>query len=255
MSPNLEEEYFVFYGDLLGIGNLFRNDRCDIEKGYNIIESFKSILHDNWFKKLKEDGHNIPQTEFFSDSVLVYSPLNGDENLDRVQHTLAGLVMAFTKVLAPEQSDDFKEPFTFRGAIEIGEARQIGTGKTRGLIGPAIQNAYYLENKIAKYPRIVIGPKLVNKIQDEPNIKKWISKDMDGIWQLNIFCKAHAELLANLGMDIKGFFTKIGKNINKQYDIYERQDKLEFASKWGYLLQYLRQSDIGEKYLKEFFCG
>ena len=78
-----------------------------------------------------------------------------------------------------------------RAGIEYGIGCEFVPGE---LYGPVLQKAYYLESKVANYPRIVIGPSFAdllnidNKSKNEVGIDgsiydkhdSWIGTDSDG---------------------------------------------------------------------------
>jgi len=79
----------------------------------------------------------------------------------------------------------------FRGILTRG-------GITSGLLyhnsqvvlGRGLIDAYYLESKLAKYPRIVISEDIVSNIFSLPinsGIQDFIKRDFDGLWHLELF--------------------------------------------------------------------
>lgn len=89
----------------------------------------------------------------FSDSFVTSVPLRNDGgDLVRVVTVFSALSAAAVVMLTSLAS---KHPL--RGGIDVGLATEIGPGE---IYGTALERAYLLESKIAKYPRIVIGDEL-----------------------------------------------------------------------------------------------
>ncbi len=240
----LKDDYVFCYLDILGLKQAFKDDP---EKAYDYLIRFR----ENFLKWFGHDNSPWPkpEMEFFSDTIIIYTKYDADIFDNLIDPILASVVCAFTNAI---QYD-----FTFRGSITIGKAKKLADedGDCTGIVGPVFEEVYLLESQLAIYPRIVLGKKLRDKIQSS-TAKKWINTDMDGIDQIDIFCRAHSELLSKMndGNDrkTKDFITEIAKKIEDKYDEHSNKntpESLKISSKWGYLLQYLRQSYIGEVYL------
>jgi hypothetical protein len=89
----------------------------------------------------------------FSDSFVTSVPLRNDTgDLVRIVTVFSALSAAAVVMLTSLAS---KHPL--RGGIEVGLATEIGPGE---IYGTALESAYLLECRVAKYPRIVIGDEL-----------------------------------------------------------------------------------------------
>jgi hypothetical protein len=93
----------------------------------------------------------------WSDGVVVYTALGGPNEpraTDSVHSlfTFAAAMLIFG--LAAESP--------LRGGIEISWGVELYEGE---LYGPAVANAYLLESETAKYPRIVVGPRVLTYLQ------------------------------------------------------------------------------------------
>jgi hypothetical protein len=89
----------------------------------------------------------------FSDSFVTSVPLrNDDGDLRRVVIVFSALSSAAVVMLT-----SFASKHSLRGGIDVGLATEIGPGE---IYGTALERAYLLECKVAKYPRIVIGDEL-----------------------------------------------------------------------------------------------
>lgn len=127
----------------------------------------------------------------FSDTIVVYSPLKNQYGYLNV-----GGVCGFIWVCGTLMLSALFQRIVFRGAIDIGMA---GCFPKADLYGPALAKAHFLESKVAKYPRIVVGPSLLDYLQfhvDGPDTDgparanhvmaakclRMLSEDSDGSW-------------------------------------------------------------------------
>ena len=92
-------------------------------------------------------------TQLFFDSVIVYSPLFGDSGSVTtigVHGIIISGAMSMLLSLAKRKP--------LRGGMDIGVCTEIGDGD---IYGPAVVKAHDLEEKVADYPRIVVGHDLI----------------------------------------------------------------------------------------------
>ncbi|MFD4820139.1 hypothetical protein [Peribacillus butanolivorans] len=188
-TPKLEgqeyDQYLVAFIDILGF-------RSIVEKSANNIEYFSKILHATQiiehfvgYEKKKSEGRKVEVTQF-SDSLVISRPfLEANDlwqiimNLDLVQKTLASDV-----------------GIMIRGGLTAGKLYHKGSIS----FGPAFVDAYYLESKVAKNPRIIIDPKLLEPNGDYINdarldmLKKSnLKEDVDGYYFINFLGGYFAE--------------------------------------------------------------
>lgn len=96
----------------------------------------------------------------FSDTYIVAVPImHGD---DKVSATVSGIyrtMIAASSVWLTTLSTGYP----LRGGVEIGQAVDIGPagGQAQEVYGPALVEAYRLESRVAKYPRIMIGAECI----------------------------------------------------------------------------------------------
>jgi len=96
----------------------------------------------------------------------------------------------------------------FRGAIEIGVAARFPQAD---LYGPALAKVHDLESKVAQYPRIIVGPTLIDYLNaqvrkpenDLPSrvnrglaklCLSLLSEDADGLWIIDYLGQAFTDL-------------------------------------------------------------
>ena len=65
--------------------------------------------------------------------------------------------------------------------------------------GDALLKAYYLEDKIANYPRIIIDKNVVDEIINDMQLNEYLRQDFDNIYFLNFLNDCHfcGEMLMN----------------------------------------------------------
>lgn len=91
----------------------------------------------------------------FSDSFITTVPLRNEfGDLGRVATVFSALSAASVVMLTSLASKH-----ALRGGIDVGLATEIGPEE---IYGTALERAYLLENKMAQYPRILIGDELCN---------------------------------------------------------------------------------------------
>lgn len=65
--------------------------------------------------------------------------------------------------------------------------------------GDALLKAYYLEDKIVNYPRIIIDKNVADEIMDEKQLNEYLRQDFDNLYFLNFLNDCHfcGEMLMN----------------------------------------------------------
>ena len=165
------EEYVVAFIDILGASEKIKNE-C--ENSLNIIHSvYKKALESR--DKLYDSETIIqlkPMVRIFSDNIVLAVPTK--------QH---GAFAAFTSIAILSgliQHEFLHHRYLIRGGISIGN---FFIDEVM-LWGTALLDAYYIENNISIYPRVVVHPKTVEKLQldTDKNRQKWIKRDIDGLF-------------------------------------------------------------------------
>ena len=91
----------------------------------------------------------------FSDCIQAYTSLKTGTYHINVVNGVFGILLACGSLLLLSLS--LKK--AFRAGIEVDIGTELDNGE---IYGPALYKAYELENKVAQYPRIVIGKKLID---------------------------------------------------------------------------------------------
>lgn len=144
----------VIFIDILGSQN--RED-------FDILYHVNSIFHNQLEKNQQQDqSHTVYERHIytFSDcSYIIYDFKEGvDESRKDIQK-LMNVALYNTQTLIQEF---LFNGFICRGGVAYGD---IYYEKARSLLfGPAVNSAYYLESKVAKYPRIAIDDFVAEKV-------------------------------------------------------------------------------------------
>jgi hypothetical protein len=211
--PETEEEMKEFTGAAKGTFGVVDGIRMMFGNWYNAFISEKEPPYP-MTQEQRRDYQRLIRCEVkfqrFADTVVIYVPLGGEFSpmpIQGVYAALAACASTFFFSLAG------KHPL--RVGIEVGLAAEMYEGE---IYGPALYEAYRLENEIAQYPRIVLGDELIRYLMDKSRPEGadivaqgtretairclgLIAKDVDGY-----------HILDYLG---KGFRRVISKNIRR----------------------------------------
>lgn len=161
--PDRIQDSVVLYIDLLGVKGM--TQAIDPRDAFQAFEGAIKAA----FDRSRALG-DVAQIRWFSDSILVAWPLLGPDlaEADIVFMILAEFAMDLQYQLYIEHG------IALRGGIARGQSYVAGNVA----FGPAIVDAYALESKIAKQPRIAVCRSLVQpKTEDDA----FIVRDEDGI--------------------------------------------------------------------------
>lgn len=151
------KDRIIAFVDILGFKNL-------VERSARNIYTFKQILDSlDEFRKLKkktEDQGYIDDVKVttFSDSFVISYPAE-KVDVDSLSSILLDLICLELYFL------DFN--IIVRGGVAIGKLRHT----QNEIFGPAMNEAYYLESKVAKYPRIIICENTITDFLDKKGDK------------------------------------------------------------------------------------
>ena len=183
------EEYVVAFIDVLGSSKRIKNDS---ENSLNIVHA----VYDNVINSRDElyDNENIkklkPIVKIYSDNIVIAVPTKEKNGYS------AFISIAILSCLI--QQEFLKYKYLVRGGISMGSFFVDDTM----LWGDALLDAYYIESDVAIYPRIVIHPKTIAKLDLalNPERQKWIKQDADGLFfvdymQETVFKTNYLEIL------------------------------------------------------------
>ena len=253
---NYEEKYVAFL-DILGFREMVNKNDTELINTYlNTVQEGIKSAKDTYFneKKLKIESIII------SDSILLAVDKNNDikESLDNLLYLCISVGM-IQSLLSPNG-------IWLRGGISFGKTYFSQTDNQ--IIGPAYISAYDIENKIAKYPRVVLDSRIINELgfdNAEELIKKINNRSNQDIlypWNNQHIIKKDIPLFIDyigfmldhndLGLDNKKFFLKTLITKIKE-KIYKENISVYVKSKWtvDYLISVLKRRGH-EGLVKEF---
>lgn len=116
----------------------------------------------------------------FSDNVMVFSPTTDNASINEI------LILEYIKSITILQRNLMGQYGIFiRGCVTIGNIYYSGDF----IYGSGLINAYYLENKVAIYPRILIDKSCINMLNRQNilynGIQSYICKDNTGVYFVN----------------------------------------------------------------------
>lgn len=158
--PKMGEDREKFLNSLKKTYGYVAMTRQDIMSFFE--SSVTSIENDSiWEKHSPETKKSVmkwrtskPRFAHISDTIIMYTPLVNEDfvhNLCTIQSMIYSVSSTMLLSLA--------RGIPLRGGIEIGLA---GDFPDIGLYGPAIYETHDLENRVAQYPRIVVGESLID---------------------------------------------------------------------------------------------
>lgn len=183
-----------------------------------------------------------------SDAMIIAVPLMGtDENCAAIN----GIYDAFVATCGIGLLS-LSVHVPMRAGLDIGVATQIDD---KEIYGPAIESAFYLESKLAEYPRFLVGKELINYLLWVENQKcntqigevaketakycrQMVFQDTDGRYMLDFLGEKFKEASKNV-IDPK-LIASAFDFVIEQYKKYLKDDNDKLASRYYRLLRYFR---------------
>lgn len=169
-------EQLVSFIDILGFKNLIKSKNCE--------EILK--IHDAFYKVNKQEGEDLSGlTKFkminFSDCIVRCRPSNN----------VAPPFFCELSDLLNIQWQLIYHDVLIRGAVTIGDIYVNRTDEKATVFGKALNEAYRLESKKAKYPRIIVDESVLEAIPTEYKNDLLKQDDSDGYYFINYLnCKS-----------------------------------------------------------------
>lgn len=258
--------YIVGFVDVMGQRSIF-NKSVQIYTGdqgeainlmkdtYSRVENLKTWINSSLDRFYLKDsfvegvGYKVPKVGFsrFSDCLEVHIPMieiTGEElPIASLYATLTALASACLFSLA--------SGYAVRGGLSIGLAIE---NEEKAIYGPALYNSVILEEKIAKYPRIVLDKTVVEYIEQlisngDDSFKSKIEKETakkcyelikldDNIHFVHYLSKSFIE---PLGDKIDFVLVKINEFVEGQ--LIEHKDNSRILEKYEWLKYYDNKND------------
>ncbi len=175
-------ECIVTYIDILGFKNLIKTKK-PIEI-YNILREFhKSIDNKSWYNSLGFNEHAIDEGKLkyfvFSDLMLRARKLDETNILDK-EYIISLIIYELLSITQDQYNLITNNNVLVRGTLHIDKL--FFEDKNDIVFGPALIEAYQIEEEIALYPRLVISEKCIEFIKSNSFTRNLIRKDFDGIY-------------------------------------------------------------------------
>lgn len=141
------------------------------------------------FKTLKHDDIKF---QYVSDAIIIYTPLAIVEGEQRVQDVMSMIANVAYLILS-----QFGRKVAIRGGIELGWAAKLDSWtknkEDADIYGPVLARAHYLENKVAGYPRVIVGERLIDYLRLRSQLPN--EKPVNPQENLNKICEERCRLL------------------------------------------------------------
>ncbi len=161
------EKAIVTFIDILGFGDLVLQSTFEqVKRALDAVEYHAAPKPDPNFS-----GYHEPETIVFSDSVVRVRKVETDDN----RKYPSGLFFHELLDIVHAQGMLIDDGIVLRGGITYGDIFISGNR----IYGPAMIDAYKLESEFAKYPRIVISPKLLQEFEDNSLLISFNTFDED----------------------------------------------------------------------------
>lgn len=197
MDTNQYQDCYVAFIDILGFKNLISNETTSCDKILDIYSCFKDIIPrltilDDSNKRIPIKEVDFIKTKIMSDSICIYI----NTNIEKALLCLVAVCINIQNILLKQE-----EPILVRGAISRGDIYAEGDIT----FGPALTQAYLMEEKNARYPRIIITKQLIDQgIEGLPaNVVKdlydgLLFRDDDSFYSVNFLAIINDESLHKL---------------------------------------------------------
>lgn len=162
---------FVVFTDMLGFEELVKARTAN--QISNIIRVFREVMDKRTFKQPRP-GAPPEYIVSFSDLTVFSTPVRKPRLPAKgaVFFQVLGLVHAQVSLI-------HEEAIVIRGGITVGEVVR----SHKQLFGPGVIDAYQLESRAAKHPRIVVDQKVLNELP--ANDRLWIHDKDDELSAVN----------------------------------------------------------------------
>jgi len=231
-SENQYGKRIVAYIDILGFSNYIEESDRDNEKYVKVkelITNINSKIETDFYDTFREQCKTENEIISVSDSIIISHSMNDDSEPDK------GALFNIIQDVLEYQVFLLENGWLCRGAISFGKLHH----QKNVIFGKSYIDAYKLESKVAKYPRIIFSTELINFYKDKL-FKDWLILDKDGHYFLDYLerCRIHP--------NSDKILTNLKNTIN---NILENETKYELIEKYIWLKDYYNFS-ISDESLK-----
>lgn len=219
---NEEKQYqkcYVAFLDVLGFKEMIKTKSCEYIYGVFSKEFKQTVKQIYVDTTLAFDMSNI-KMKVMSDSICFFV----DSSLKNSLFGLVGVIANFQNELLC-----FEEPVLTRGAIVHGDIFSEGDI----IYGPAFVDAYLKEEKLAKYPRIILDEGLIEESENnsDDNVYKALNQfslfDFDGNFVVD-YWQVFNEINKNKYLDLLSYIEKViseneNESVVEKYKYFKSQ--------------------------------
>lgn len=159
MDTNQYQDCYVAFIDILGFKALVRNKENSCKDILDIYACLDDIIPEIEFIDNADDsiritvkGVDCVKKKVMSDSICVYI----DANIEDALFCLVAVCMKLQNKLLKREKPNLVRGAITRGYIYVNDEKDI-------TFGPALTEAYLMEEKTTKYPRIIITKELADQ--------------------------------------------------------------------------------------------
>lgn len=176
------DEYIVAYLDLLGVTSRINSKMDHQQIAMNKLHNLYTFAVD-LTREIQIAGNEAIQFKIFSDNIIIAKKLAGEkQNRLKDINCLLSCTAQFQELAASDSVG-----WMMRGGITIG---QLFIDEVM-VWGEALVKAYFLEDKVAVYPRVVIASSVFNEIKDDERMTEFYRVDFDELPFLNYMNNCH----------------------------------------------------------------
>jgi hypothetical protein len=196
----------------------------------------------------KQQGHEL-HLQYWSDGLVAFACLGNKDAPTQINGAFALLGMAGSLCFM-NLSYQFRNPL--RGGIEIAWGTELRSGE---LYGPAIARSYELESEIAQYPRIAVGPRMIEFLKMHAALPqkdnysryssalaqrclKMIIRDIDGQWMVHYLGETFQEAVSS--HNHVEMYTEAQIFISEEYARFREAGDSKLSMRYFQLLSYFQ---------------
>jgi hypothetical protein len=268
MEPKFEEQFIVFL-DLLGFSDAVRAVDATSVEGMSTILRIRDLLsriselrHEFVLRSEGSEGNSTtfiePTISAYSDSIVISYPLKqtvaelgvGEEM------TIAAEMMTQTRsLIARIAAMALRFRFLVRGGATIGNLYHAG-----GIMfGKAFLDAYKIESHTSHYPRVVLSPEILRRIDRKDWLENTTRKGSDGLYHFDYFrVLARSDVIPSDSVDASGdaWIESVQIIVEQEQDRLRSEGKIDALAKWNWFESEFQDGMKRSKsYVPKCICG
>ncbi|SEW20201.1 hypothetical protein [[Clostridium] fimetarium] len=168
------DTYIVAYFDLLGVTSRIKSDMEKQEVFMNKLHNLYTFSM-NLTREIKIKENKEIQFKIFSDNIIIAKKISEENRLEDI-NCLLSCAAHFQELAASDSVG-----WMLRGGITIG---QLFIDEVM-VWGEALVKSYFLEDKVAIYPRVILDSNVISEIKNDSVLSEYMRKDFDDLMYLN----------------------------------------------------------------------